>query len=402
MEFVCNMVDISKIKNVTVVGAGVMGYGIAQVALMAGYHVTLVDIKENIVNNGLAKIEEGLKKAQIKGKLEEGLPISNIMSRCRKSIDLSSAVKESDFVFEAVVEKLDIKKQICNLVMENSPPHCIYASNTSTFRITDIAADSNRPENVIGMHFFLPVVLQCCVEVMKGEKTSDRVLDIGVEIGKRLPCLKGKRFSVRMEKESPGFIANRLLMPPIIYLSWIFDQAFEKGIPWEQIDADAEARKLIPMGPCELTDYLGVDTSYNVLKSYEKIFSPDFAPGKVLTNLVSEGNLGRKTGRGFYDWTAGKPEIRLDKKAGILNPEMTMAIMLNEGCKLLEENIVSGYKIIDDVMLTGTSMPGPFSPGKRNYVKWSKMLDEFVKLSDKTYLKPCALLRFGGFINMRK
>ena len=396
------MVDISEIKNITVVGAGVMGYGIAQVALMAGLNVILVDVKEDIVNDGLAKIEEGLKKAQIKGKLEEGASVSNIMSRCRKSIDLSSAVKESDFVFEAVVEKLDIKKQICNLVMENSSPHCIFASNTSTFRITDIAEDSIRPENVIGMHFFLPVVLQCCVEVMKGEKTSDRALDIGVEIGKRLPCLKGKRLSVRIEKESPGFIANRLLMPPIIYLSWIFDIAFEKGIPWEQIDADAEARKLIPMGPCELTDYLGVDTSYNVLKSYEMMFSPDFAPGKVLTNLVMKGYLGRKSGRGFYDWTAGRPKINLNKKAGILNPEMTMAIMLNEGCKLLEEKIVSGYKIIDDVMLAGTSMPGPFGPGKRNYEKWSKLLEDFVEISDKKYLKPCKLMKSGGFIHMRK
>ena len=396
------MVDISTIKNITVVGAGVMGYGIAQVALMAGFNVILVDVKENIVNNGLAKIEEGLKKAQKKGKLDEGISISNIMARCRISIDLSSAVKESDFVFEAVVEKLDIKKQICNLVMENSPPHCIFASNTSTFRITDIAADSIKPENVIGMHFFLPVVLQCCVEVMKGEKTSERALDISVEIGKRLPCLKGKRLSVRIEKESPGFIANRLLMPPIIYLSWIFDRAFEKGIPWEQIDADAGARKLIPMGPCELTDYLGVDTTYNVLKSYEKIFSPDFAPGKVLTDLVTKGYLGRKTGRGFYDWTVGRPKINLNKKAGILNPEMTMAIMLNEGCKLLEENIVSGYKIIDDVMLAGTSMPGPFNPGKRNYEKWSKMLEDFVELSDKKHLKPCELMKSGGFIHMRK
>jgi len=396
------MVDISKIRNITVVGAGVMGYGIAQVALMAGFNVVLVDVKENIVNSGLVKIEEGLKKAQIKGKLEEGVSVSNIMSRCRKSIDLSSAVKESDFVIEAIVEKLDIKKQVCNLVMENSPPHCIFASNTSTFRITDIAKDSDRPENVIGMHFFLPVILQCCVEVMKGEKTSNDALDIGVEIGKRLPCLKGKRLTVRIEKESPGFIANRLLMPPIIYLSWIFDQAFEKGIPWEQIDADAEARKLIPMGPCELTDYLGIDTSYNVLKSYEKMFSPDFAPGKVLTDLVTKGYLGRKTGRGFYDWTTGRPKINLNKKAGILNPEMTMAIMLNEGCKLLEEKIVSGYKIIDDVMLAGTSMPGPFGPGKRNYEKWSKMLEDFVEISDKKYLKPCDLMKSGGFIDMRK
>ncbi len=396
------MVDISNIKNIAVVGAGVMGYGIAQVALMAGYNVTLVDIKDDIVNNGLAKIEEGLKKVEAKDKLGEGASVSNIMARCKKSIDLTSAVKGVDFVFEAVVEKIEIKKKVCKIIMENSPPHCILASNTSTFRITEIAEDSNRPEKVIGMHFFLPVILQCCVEVMRGEKTNEEALDIGVLIGKKLPCLKGKRLSVRIQKESPGFIANRLLTPPIIYFNWVLEQAFEKGIPWEQIDADAEARKLVPMGPCELTDYLGVDVSYNVLKSYEEIFSPDFSPGKVLTNLVMEGNLGRKTGRGFYNWTSGKPKINLDRKAGIFNPEMSMAIMLNEGCKLLEDGIVSGYKIIDDVMLTGTSIPGPFGPGKRNYEKWSEMLEEFVKISGKKYLKPCALMKSGGFIKMRR
>ena len=396
------MVDISNIKNIAVVGAGVMGYGIAQVALMAGYNVTLVDIKDDIVNNGLAKIEEGLKKVKAKGKLVEGASVSNIMARCKKSIDLTSAVKGVDFVFEAVVEKIEIKKNVCKIIMENSPPHCILASNTSTFRITEIAEDSNRPEKVIGMHFFLPVILQCCVEVMRGEKTTEDALDIGVLIGKKLPCLKGKRLSVRIQKESPGFIANRLLTTTIIYFNWVLDQAFEKGVPWEQIDADAEARKLVPMGPCELTDYLGVDISYNVLKSYENLFSPDFSPGKVLTNLVMEGNLGRKTGRGFYNWTSGKPKINLNRKAGIYNPEMSMAIMLNEGCKLLEESIVSGYKIIDDVMLTGTSIPGPFGPGKRNYEKWSEMLEEFVKISGKKYLKPCALMKSGGFIKMRR
>jgi 3-hydroxyacyl-CoA dehydrogenase len=151
-----------------------------------------------------------------------------------------------------------------------------------------------------------------------------------------------------------------------------------------------------------MIDYLGVDTTYNVLKSYAKMFSPDFAPGKVLTNLVKEGKLGRKSKQGFYDWTTGKPEIQLNKKAGIFKPEMTMAIMLNEGCKLLEENIVSGYKIIDDVMLAGTSMPGPFGPGKKNYERWSKMLDDFVELSGKKYLQPCNLMKSGDFINLRK
>ncbi|MFX0106197.1 MAG: 3-hydroxyacyl-CoA dehydrogenase family protein, partial [Candidatus Hodarchaeota archaeon] len=330
------MLDISNIRNICVVGAGIMGHGIAQVSLMAGYNVTLIDLQEEILDNGLKKIEEGLEKVKAKGKLEEGVSVADLMRNCIISIDLVSAVKDADFVFEAVTEKIEIKKKVCKIVMENSPSHCIFASNTSTFRITEIAEDSKRPEQVIGMHFFLPVVVQCCVEVMKGEKTSDKVLDIGLAIGKKLPCIKGKRLSVRIEKDTPGFIANRLLIPTSIYINWILDQAYEKGIPWEQIDADAGAGKLILMGPCQLSDYLGIDAGYNSMKSYEKYISPDFAPGKVLTKLVKEGNLGKKSGKGFYDWTKGKPNISLNKKAGLLNPEIILAIHLNEGCKLLE------------------------------------------------------------------
>ncbi len=396
------MVDISNINNVIVVGAGMMGHGISQVALMAGYNVTLVDIKEIFLDNGIAEIEKGLKKVESKGKLEEGISTMELMGKCKKSIDLVSAVKDADFVFEAIVENIDIKKKVCNTVMNNSPSHCIFASNTSTFRITEIAKDSKRPEQVIGMHFFLPVILQCCVEVMKGKKTSDNVLDIGVSIGKKLPCLKGKRLSVRIEKESPGFIANRLLIPPLIYISWVLDQAYEKGIPWEQIDADAGAGQLVPMGPCQLMDYLGIDASYNSMKSYENYFSHDFAPSKVLTKLMEEGNLGRKTGKGFYNWTKGTPKINLSKKAGLFDPEILMAIQLNEGCKLLKEGVVSGYKIIDDVMLKGTSMPGPFSAGKNNFEKWSRLLGGIVKKTGKNYLKACELMKTGEFRKKRK
>lgn len=396
------MIDIANIKNIVVVGAGIMGQGIAQVSLMAGYNVTLVDLKDEIVDTGWKEIEKGLEKVKKKGKLGEGVSIDDLMAKSTKSIDLASAVKDADFVFEAVVEKIEIKKNICNVVMENSPSHCIFASNTSTFRITEIAEDSKRPEQVIGMHFFLPVVVQCCVEVMKGEKTSDAVLDIGVAIGEKLPCIKGKRLSVRIEKESPGFIANRLLIPTSIYMNWILDQAYEKGIPWEKIDADAGAGQLVPMGPCQLADYLGIDAGYNSMKSYEKYISPDFAPGRVLTKHVREGNLGKKTGKGFYDWTKGKPKINLNKKAGLLNPEVILAIQLNEGCKLLEEGIVSGYKIIDDIMLKGTSMPGPFSPGRSNFEKWSKMLEDIAEKTGKNYLKPCRLMKSGDFVKMRR
>jgi len=396
------MLDIRNIRNICVVGAGTMGKGIAQVSLMAGYNVTLIDLKEEIVNNGLKKIEEGLERVKVKGKLEEGISIADLMIDFNVSTDLVSAVKNADFVFEAVIEKIEIKKEVCNIVMENSPTHCIFASNTSTYRITEIAEESKRPEQVIGMHFFPPVATQCCVEVMKGKKTSDRVLDICVALGEKLSCIKGKRLSVRIEKESPGFIANRLLIPSLIYSNWIFDQAYEKNIPWEQIDADAGAGQLIPMGPCQLNDYLGIDVSYNSLKSYEKYISPDFAPGKVLTKLITEGNFGKKTGKGFYDWTKGTPKVNLSKKAGLFNPEIHLAIQLNEGCKLLEEKIVSGYKIIDDIMLKGTNMLGPFSAGRLNFEKWSKLLEDIAEKSGKNYLKPCNLMKSGDFVKMRR
>jgi enoyl-CoA hydratase/3-hydroxyacyl-CoA dehydrogenase len=396
------MIELSTIKNVVVVGAGVMGSGIAQVTLMAGYDVTLVDINKELVNEGVVKIKEGLKKVEAKGKLGEGVLIAELLAKCKKSIDLASAVRDADFVFEAIVENLDVKKNVCNIVMTNSPSHCIFASNTSTLSITQIAEHSQRPDHVIGMHFFLPVILQCCVEVMKGEKTSDKSLDTAVALGEKLPCLKGKRFTVRIEKESLGFIANRLLIPPLIYVNWILDRAYERGIPWEQIDADAGAGQLIPMGPCELSDYLGIDASYNSMKSYQKSLSSDFAPGKVLTKLMTEGNLGKKTGKGFYDWTKGKPKINLSKRAGLFHPEILLAIQLNEGCKLLEEKVVLGYKIIDEVMLKGTSMPGPFSAGKKNYRTWSKLLEDISDKTGKKYLKPCNLMKSGDFTKMRK
>jgi enoyl-CoA hydratase/3-hydroxyacyl-CoA dehydrogenase len=396
------MIELSNIKNVVVVGAGVMGSGIAQVTLMAGYNVTLVDINKELVNKGVVKIKEGLNKVEAKGKLGEGVLIAELLAKCKKSIDLASAVRDADFVFEAIVEKMDVKKNVCDTVMTNSPSHCIFASNTSTLSITEIAESSQRPDHVIGMHFFLPVILQCCVEVMKGEKTSNKSLDIAVALGEKLPCLKGKRFTVRIEKESLGFIANRLLIPPLIYVNWILDQAYERGIPWEQIDADAGAGQLIPMGPCELSDYLGIDASYNSMKSYQKSLSPDFAPGKVLIKLMIEGNLGKKTGKGFYDWTNGKPKINLSKRAGLFHPEILLAIQLNEGCKLLEEKVVSGYNIIDEVMLKGTSMPGPFSAGKKNYKTWSKLLEDISDKTGKKYLKPCNLMKSGDFIKMRK
>lgn len=394
-----------EIKNIVVIGAGLMGHNVAQIALMAGYNVTLVDIKDEFVDNGVAKIDDGLKKLEAKGSLGEGVTASDLMGKLKKSIDLASAVKDADFVIEAVIEKMDIKKQVFKTCDENAPAHCILATNTSTMSITEIATATNRQDKVIGMHFFNPPILMRLVEIIAGEKSSDESMDVGVQVGENLPCLRGKRFVPKVLKDRPGFIVNRMNAPVQIYLNWVFDQAVQKNIPWNQIDADAAG--LMPMGPAELADYVGIDTMYHVGNYYAETLSPDFKPGKIITKMVEENKLGRKTGQGFYNWKEnlnpkGYPKIDKSTKAGLFSPEYSMAIMLNEGCRLLEEGVVTGFKIIDDANMAGMNTPGPFSAGKNQYEKWAKILEELADKTGKNYLKPCNLMKSGGFAKMRK
>ncbi|MHA1723658.1 MAG: 3-hydroxyacyl-CoA dehydrogenase NAD-binding domain-containing protein [Promethearchaeota archaeon] len=391
------MVDV---KNVLVLGAGLMGSGIAQVSIMAGYNVTLVDIKQEFVDNGVKKIEGGIKKLEAKGQLNA----AEVMGRLKTSIDLASAVKDIDIVLEAVIEKMEVKKDVCKTVMENGPSHVIFASNTSTMSITEIGKDSGAPERVCGMHFFNPVPLMRCIEVIKGAQTSDETFNTAMKVADTLPCLRGKRYIAPVLKDRPGFIVNRMNAPVQIYMGWVFDQAAEKGIPWERIDADAGGK--MPMGPCMLSDYVGLDTMVHVMNYYKETLSPDFEPPKVVKELVANGNLGAKTGKGFYDWSQGRDAIAAKVKnaepVGMFNLEYSMAIMLNEGCRLLEEGVASGYKIIDDANMAGMNTPGPFGAGKKNWQKWSELLEELADKTGKEYLRPCELMKTGEFVKMRK
>ena len=391
---------MAEIKNIVMIGAGLMGHNAAQICLMAGYNVTLVDINDEFVDAGVSKIEEGLNKLGAKGKLGEDVTAASLMGNLKKSIELASAVKDADFIIEAVVEIMDVKKQVFKTCDENAPSHCILASNTSTMSITEIATATNRPDKVIGVHFFNPPILMRLIEVIAGEKSSDEAMDIGVQVSKSLPCLKGKRFVPKVLKDRPGFIVNRLNAPGQIYLNWVFDSAAEKGIPWEQIDADAAG--LMPMGPCELADYVGIDTMYHGAKYYETTLSPDFKPGKVITKMFEENKLGRKSPQGFYDWSAGRPKIDKSTKSGLFNVEQIMAIMLNEGCRLLEEKVVTGFKIIDDANMAGMNTPGPFGAGKKQFEKWSKLLEDLADKTGNEYFRPCELMKAGGFVSMRK
>lgn len=391
---------IENVKKIAIIGAGLMGHNAAQIALMTGYNVVMVDVKQEFINKGVAMIEQGLKKLEAKGKLGEGVSAIDIQDRLTISLDLAAAVKEADFVIEAVVEDMDVKKQVFKTCDENTPSHCILATNTSTMSITEIATATNRPEKVCGMHFFNPPILMRLIEIIAGEKTSEETMDIGVKLGESLVCLRGKRYVPRVLKDRPGFIVNRLNAPVSIYLNYVFDLAAEKSVPWDQIDADAG--NMLPMGPCELTDYVGIDTSFHSQNYYFKTLSNDFKPGKIISRMMEEKRLGRKTGQGFFDWSKGRPEIDKSKKAGLFNVTSSIAIMLNEGCRILEEGVASGYKIIDDANMAGMNTPGPFGPGKKDYTKWIDLLENLANETGKNYLRPCELMKSGRFLQMRK
>ena len=396
------MVDISNIKTVAIIGAGTMGHEIAQVALMAGFeNVILNDLNEEILKRASNKIQTNLKKLETKNLLNQSYTTKNLMKNLIQELQLEKAVSNADFIIEAIPEKMELKQEIFKKLGKYSPLHAILATNTSTMSITEIASNSGRPDKVVGMHFFTPIVVLRLIEVIKGYHTSEETMDITVAIGQKLPALKGKKFIARIEKETPGFIVNRLTIAGGAYFNWLLDYAMENEIPFENLDADIGS--LQELGPYAKWDYLGLDVIYNVLKYFESVLSPDFAPGKVLTKLVKEGNLGRKTGKGLFEWSKdGTLKTVIKEKANLVNMEYYFALQLNEGCKLLEEGVVSGYKMIDDTMFAGMDMPGPFGPGKRNYVKWSEMLEEFVKISRKEYFKPCDLMKSGGFLKKRK
>ena len=396
------MDSLQQIKTVSVIGAGTMGREIAQVALISTLfdNVYLNDIDIKILDTASKFIKEGLTKIESKGKFTPGLTSSDLMDKLILNTDLYDSISNSDFIFEAIPEIMQLKQKLFKELSENSPPHSVLATNTSTMSITKIAEATNRPESVVGMHFFTPIPVLRLIEVIKGKHTTNEVFETAVSLGQALPALKGKRYIAKIEKESPGFIVNRLTIASGLLLNWILDKAVEENIPIEEVDNDFV--KAPELGPFAKWDYLGLDVVSNACKYFADKVSPQFKPGKVLSNLVKEGNLGKKTGKGIYEWEAGMPKLKTTKKANLYNLEYYFAIQLNEGCRLLEEGIVKNYKIIDDTMLAGMDMPGPFGAGKNNYKRWSEMLEELVKITGLTYFKPCNLMKSGDFLSMRK
>ena len=281
-----------EIKQVMVIGAGQMGSGIAQVCAAAGYDVFLHDLKQEFVDRGLAGIEKNAQRLVDKGRLSVEEKIG-LLERIKPSADLQNA-KEVDVVIEAAVENMEVKKQLFAELDQIAPSHAILATNTSSLPITEIAAATSRPEQVIGMHFMNPVPVMKLVEIIRGLATKDEVYTAIEGMAKEL----GK---VPVEvNDFPGFISNRVLMPMINEAIFTL---YEGVASKEAIDEVMKLGMNHPMGPLQLADFIGLDTCLYIMETLQEGLGEDkYRPCPLLRKYVKAGWLGKKTGRGFYEY----------------------------------------------------------------------------------------------------
>lgn len=278
--------------KIGVIGAGTMGHGIALVAASHGFSVVMNDIKEEFVTGGMRKIEKFLERSVEKDKVSrEGK--EEILNRIRPTVNLEN-VRDCDVVIEAIVENIGSKKQVFEELDRLCPEHTIFASNTSSISITDLASATQRPEKFIGMHFMNPAPIIKLVEVVKGLETSDETVKRIKELAQRM----GKEPVV--VSDSPGFVSNRILMPMINEAIYCLQQGVASK---EAIDKIMELGMGHPMGPLKLADLIGLDICLDILEVLYNGFSdPRYKPCSLLKELVDAGHLGKKTGKGFYEY----------------------------------------------------------------------------------------------------
>jgi len=288
-----------EVKRVCVLGAGLMGHGIAQVCAQTGkFDVTMRDIEQRFVDDGMKMINDSLQRFVKKGTLTEQ-ESQEVLNRIHPTLDLKAAAQNVDLVIEAVTENPPLKKSVLAEVDKYAPPHAIIASNTSSISITEIGAATTRAERVCGMHFFNPPQLMRLVEIIRGLKTSDETVQVAKEVSAKL----GKE-TVVVKKDTPGFIVNRILIPAVNEAVFLVAEGIADP---EDIDKAVTLGLNWPMGPLKLIDYVGADTHLFITDvMVNETGDQKFRPSTLLKQMVRANLLGRKTGHGFYDWTQKK------------------------------------------------------------------------------------------------
>lgn len=293
------------IKNVSVIGAGTMGNGIAHVFAQSGFKVNLVDVNPSQLQRALDTINKNLDRQLSKAAITEDQKKSTLANISTFSV-IAEGIKQADLVVEAATENIQLKLSIFEQIDTYAPAGCILATNTSSISITKIAAVTKRPSMVIGMHFMNPVPVMKLVEIINGYATKKEVTHTIVELSKQLgkiPCAVN---------DYPGFIANRILMPMI---NEAIQSLYEGVAGVEEIDTVMKLGMAHPMGPLQLADFIGLDVCMSILKVLHDGFgNPKYAPCPLLANMVMAGRLGVKSGEGFYTYTAGSKDLVVSER----------------------------------------------------------------------------------------
>jgi len=373
------------VKNITVLGSGVMGHGIAQVSATAGYNVVLRDIKQEFLDKAMEKIKWSLDKLVSKEKIskDEG---DSIFSRITPIVDLNEAVKDAELVIEVVPEIMELKKTVYAELDKAAGPEVIFASNTSTLPITEIANTTSRPEKFIGIHFFNPPQLMKLVEVIPGEKTSQEITELTQEFVKSV-----NKQAVLCRKDVPGFIINRLFIPMVHEACFAQDRT---NATLEEIDSAVKFKLGFPMGIFELADFTGMDVIHKATTEMHLRDKKVINPHPTVEKMFDEKKLGQKSGEGYYKYSDDKYErVTLSEElAQKFNPIQLVANIVNNAAWLIT-NGASDLEEIEKAAQLGLGLRKPlFETAKEIGIK--NIVDELNKLAAKhgEFYKPDPLL----------
>jgi len=341
--------DLEDIERITVLGAGTMGHGIAEVAALAGYDVQLRDIEEEIVQDGYDQIEWSLNKLAEKDVISVE-DRDNAINSVEPVVDLETAVQDADVVIEAIIEEMSIKKEVYQDLDEYAPERTIFASNTSSLSITELSEVTDREAQFCGMHFFNPPVRMDLVEVISGAHTADETLDVIEDLAESM----GKT-PVRVRKDEPGFIVNRILVPLMNEACWLVN---DEVATIAEVDSTTKYDIGLPMGAFELGDQVGNDVTLHVLDYMHEVLGGAYEPCPLLQQKVDDEELGKKTGKGFYDYEDGGVDVPPDAGRDDIESRL-LAIMANETGKLRQKDVAPVADIDRAVKLGGGFPDGP-------------------------------------------